>query len=66
MAQIPDNSPDIGKWLQLIRSEGVGPVAFGRLLERFGSVDAALGASAAGLAKVAGIGIKTAERIIST
>jgi DNA processing protein len=66
MAQVPGNSPDIEKWLKLIRAEGVGPVAFGRLLKRFGSVDAALGASVAGLAKVEGIGFKTAERIVST
>jgi len=44
----------------------VGPVAFGRLLKRFGSVDAALGASVGGLAKVEGIGFKTAEKIAST
>jgi len=66
MAQIPDNSPDIEKWLKLIRAEGVGPVAFGKLLTRFGSVDAALGASVSGLTKVEGIGFKTAERIAST
>ena len=66
MAQIPDNSPDIDRWLKLIRADGVGPVAFGRLIERFGSVDAALGASVAGLAKVEGIGFKTAEKIAST
>ncbi len=66
MAQVPGNSPDIEKWLKLIRAEGVGPVAFGRLLKRFGAVDAALGASVAGLAKVEGIGFKTAEKIAST
>lgn len=66
MAQVPGNSPDIEKWLKLIRAEGVGPVSFGRLLKQFGAVDAALGASVAGLAKVEGIGFKTAERIVST
>jgi len=66
MAQVPDNSPDIEKWLKLIRADGVGPVAFRRLLKQFGSVDAALGASIRGLAKVEGIGLKTAERIAST
>jgi DNA processing protein len=29
-------------WLQLIRSPGIGPIRFWRLLERFGSVDKAL------------------------
>jgi len=66
MAQVPENSPDIEKWIKLIRAEGVGPVSFGKLLKRFGSVDAALGASVSGLAKVEGIGFKTAERIAST
>lgn len=61
-----EHSPDIEKWLKLIRADGVGPVSFGRLIERFGSADAALGASVAGLAKVEGIGFKTAERIAST
>ncbi|MBN1359661.1 MAG: DNA-processing protein DprA [Sedimentisphaerales bacterium] len=66
MAQVPENSPDIGKWLKLIRADGVGPVAFGRILKRFGSVDAALGASVSELTKVDGIGFKTAERIAAT
>ena len=61
-----EHSPDIEKWLKLIRADGVGPVSFGRLLTKFGSADAALGASAAGLAKVEGIGFKTAERIAAT
>ncbi|MHC4517166.1 MAG: DNA-processing protein DprA [Planctomycetota bacterium] len=66
MAEIPENSADIEKWLKLIRADGVGPVSFGKLLKRFGSVDAALGASVSSLAKVEGIGPKTAERIAST
>jgi len=66
MTQVPTNSPDIDKWLRLIRAEGVGPVSFGKLLKRFGSIDAALGTSASGLAKVEGIGFKTAEKIAST
>ncbi|MBN2133554.1 MAG: DNA-processing protein DprA [Sedimentisphaerales bacterium] len=64
--RIPENSRDVDKWLRLIRADGVGPVTFVRLLKRFGSVDAALGASVAGLAKVAGIGFKTAERIAAS
>lgn len=64
--RIPENSADIEKWMRLIRADGVGPVAFGRLLKWYGSVDAALGASADGLARVEGIGPKTAGRIVST
>jgi len=66
MAQVPENSPDIAKWLKLIRAEGVGPVSFVKLLGRFGSIDAILGASAGGLTKVEGIGFKTAEKIAAT
>lgn len=57
------NSPDIEKWLRLIRADGVGPVMFAKLLKLFRSVDRALGASVSELAKVDGIGFKTAERI---
>ncbi len=64
--EFPEHSPDIEKWLKLIRADGLGPVSFGRLLERFGSVDKALGASVAGLTKIEGIGYKTAERIAAT
>lgn len=66
MTQIPENSSDIALWLKLIRADGVGPVTFGRILKRFGSVDAALGSSVSGLTKVEGIGFKTAERIAAT
>ncbi|MEN6578140.1 MAG: DNA-processing protein DprA [Phycisphaerales bacterium] len=66
MAQIPENSKDIELWLKLIRADEVGPVTFGRLLKRFGSVDAALGASVSGLTKVEGVGFKTAERIAAS
>ncbi len=66
MAQIPENSKDIGLWLKLIRADEVGPVTFGRLLKRFGSVDAALGTSVSGLTKVEGVGFKTAERIAAS
>ncbi|MBP7050025.1 MAG: DNA-processing protein DprA [Phycisphaerae bacterium] len=66
MAQIPENSKDIELWLKLIRADEVGPVTFGRLLKRFGSVDAALGASVSELTKVEGVGSKTAERIAAS
>ncbi len=66
MAEAEQNSVDIEKWLKLIRAEGVGPTTFARLLKHFGSVDRALGASASELAKVDGIGFKTAEQITRT
>ena len=66
MAQIPENSKDIENWLRLIRADEVGPVTFGKLLERFGSVDAALGASVSQLMKVEGIGSVIAERIAAS
>jgi len=62
----PEHSQDIAQWLKLIRADGVGPVAFGRILKQFGSIDAALGASARGLTRVEGIGFKTAERIVAS
>ena len=66
MAQAPENSRDIENWLKLTHADEVGPVTFGKLLKRFGSVDAALGASVSGLMKVEGIGAKTAERIAAS
>lgn len=66
MAQVPENSKDIELWLKLIRADEVGPVTFGRLLTRFGSVERALGASVSELTKVEGVGFKTAERIAAS
>ena len=66
MAQAPENSRDAEKWLKLTHADEVGPVTFGKLLKRFGSVDAALGASVSGLMKVEGIGATTAERIAAS
>jgi DNA processing protein len=66
MAQVSENSREIKKWLKLIRADEVGPVTFGKLLKRFGSVDAVLGASVSGLMKIEGIGSKTAERIAAS
>ncbi|MHC5060357.1 MAG: DNA-processing protein DprA [Planctomycetota bacterium] len=57
------NSPNIESWLKLIRADGVGPTTFAKLLKQFKSVDRALGASVSELAKINGIGLKTAERI---
>jgi len=60
------NSKDIRNWLKLVRAQGVGPVIFARLLKQFGSVETILGASAGALAKVEGVGTKTAEEICRT
>jgi len=66
VAKTEPNSNNIEGYLKLIRADGVGPVTFARLLRHFGSVDRALGASVSELAKVDGIGLKTAERISAT
>jgi DNA processing protein len=44
-------------------TEQVGPITFGRLIERFGSAQAALGAGACQLESIDGIGQATAETI---
>jgi DNA processing protein len=62
MAQLQLNSDGIEKWLKLIRADGIGPVTFTKLVKHFGTVDRVLGASVSELAKVDGIGFKTAER----
>ncbi len=66
MAKNGQNSADIEKWLKLIRAEGVGPTTFAKLLKHFGSVDRASGASVSELAKIDGIGFKSAEQIART
>ena len=66
MARDKQNSIDIEKWLKLIRADGVGPTSFSKIIKHFGSVDRALGASVSELAKINGIGFKTAERIVIT
>src|SRR4030042_2824439 len=60
------NSVDIEKWLKLINADAVGPVTFAKLIKSFGTIDYVLGASVSELAKVDGIGFKTAERIAAT
>ncbi len=60
------NSVDIEKWLRLIRADSVGPTTFAKLIKHFGSADRVLGASVSELAKVDGIGYKTAEQIATT
>jgi len=66
MEKPQQNSVDIEKWLKLIRADEVGPITFAKLIEHFGSVDAALGASVSELSKIDGIGFKTAERIAAS
>ena len=60
------NSINIDKWIRLLRCDGVGPIAFARLLKYFDNIDDALGASAHRLEKVEGIGPKTAESILAS
>jgi len=66
MAKIQPNSPGIEKWLKLIRAECVGPTTFAKMIKHFGAADKALGASVSELAKIDGIGFKTAEQITAT
>jgi len=66
LAATQPNSPDIDKWLKLIRADGIGPVTFARLINHFGSADRAMGASVSELTKIEGIGFKTAEQIAAT
>ncbi len=61
-----EHSKDIGKWLKLIRADGIGPVIFARLIKQFGTPDAVLGASESALTKIEGIGHKTAISIVRT
>lgn len=66
MIKKQEHSVDIEKWLKLIRADGVGSTTFGKLIDRFGSVDRVLGASVSELTKVDGVGFKTAEQIFAT
>ena len=66
MPETQHNSADIEKWLKLIRADNVGPTTFCKLIKHFGSADKALGASVSELAKINGIGFKTAEQIAAT
>ena len=66
MAELQQHSVDIEKWLKLIRADNVGPTTFAKLIKHFGSAERALGASASELAKIDGIGFKTAEQIART
>ncbi len=66
MAKLEPHSADIEKWLKLAGADKVGPVTFAKLIKYFGSVDRALGASAGELARIDGIGSKTAQSIAET
>ncbi len=66
MAKLQQNSIDIEKWLKLIRADGIGPTTFAKLIKHFGSADRALGTSVSELAKINGVGFKTAEQIAAT
>jgi DNA processing protein len=66
MAKAQENSADIENWLKLIRADGVGPVTFAKMLKHFGSAERILGASVSELARIDGVGFKTAERIASS
>ena len=66
MADCQTNSPDIEKWLKLIRADGIGPVTFTKIIRYFHSVDRALGASVSELTRVDGVGPVTAEKIAVT
>jgi len=66
MAKVQENSPGIESWLKLLRADGVGPVTFAKMIKHFGSAERVLGASVSELAKIDGIGYKTAERIASS
>ncbi len=61
-----ENSKDIQTWLRLIRANGVGPRTFLKLVEKFGSPERVLGARAAELSEIGGIGIKSGEKILSS
>jgi DNA processing protein len=66
MPDLHHNSPDIDKWLTLARAKEVGPKTFLRLLEHFGSVDEAIGATVLDLRRIKGIGEQTARTIVSS
>ncbi len=51
------------KHLRLHLADGVGPITFTQMMDYFGSVDRILGAPAAALREIEGVGTKTAEAI---
>jgi DNA processing protein len=63
--QIPDNKSTM-HLLTLRLCSGVGAVICARLLERFGSADAALGASAKSIAEINGLGMSGATKLLES
>lgn len=59
-----EHSKEIAKWMKLAGAQAVGSITFARLLNYFGSVDRALGASVSALQNISGIGSKKAEQIV--
>ncbi len=63
MASESNNRDEISKWLRLHLTGQVGPRTFGKLLEYFGGIDGALGASAGQLTHIDRISHKKANQI---
>lgn len=63
MSKKQAHSPDIEKWIRLIRADNVGATTFAKLINHFGTIDRALVASANELTRIDGIGPKSAEKI---
>src|SRR5258706_10429922 len=53
-------------WLQLALSDGLGPITIGRLIEAFGSAQAACAASLKDLQSIEGIGTNKSQKIYSS
>ncbi len=66
----PDSRPVVSEaarqCLRMHLSDGVGPIRFVRMLKHFGGIDGALRATATELARVDGIGLATAEKIVAS
>jgi len=62
----PNNNAHIKKWLRLHLTNQVGPATFTKLMNFFESIDEVLDATAGQLARVPGLGQKTAQRIVAS
>lgn len=62
----PNNNAHIKKWLRLHLTDQVGPATFTKLMNFFESIDEVLDATAGQLARVPGLGQKTAQRIVAS
>ncbi len=63
VARLPVASDKACLYLRIVQAHGVGPVCIRRVVEHFGSIEAALGASIAALERVEGVGRQRAEAI---